>query len=318
MRVWIITLLILLTQHISYAQSSNFSVSVQVGTTNLILQGYTSPNSYVTFTENSSIVATTSSDIYGYFETSLTSYNITERTIIISSTDTLNRTTAGTSYTVTLVPGTDTTISNIILSPTYSLSKTQLYSASDTIEISGKSVPNSQIDVYIDSIYNAEILANTNGTFIFNLIPTSLSLGNHTISIKSIYGLHESIISQTYNFTIIQRPTSGNNDSDEDQDEEDEDNDHDYKQSNEETEDNVDEGIPSMLDIPILTIPDRGTSEPILDKDIFLDKITIENMSDYVDLWIRYKNMNSLLCDLNSDAICDLIDFSILMYRVGR
>lgn len=298
---------------ISYSQSANFSVSVQVGTTNLILEGYTSPNSFVSFVEGVTTVATSSSDITGFFTTTLTSYNVTERTIVISSTDTESRTTTGASYTITLVPGTDTTLSNIFLSPTFSVNKTTMFSTGDSITVTGRAVPNAEIQFFIDTIYNSSITASSTGTFTVALYPTAMSVGTHTFYLKSVVGSYESAASPSQSFTIVQSTES--EDSDDDGDEDDDD-------------DDTDSDTPSIYTRPVQPtlptyplVPKSPISPQLTDyaENIFLsDKLTADNIAEYVELWVRYRNFGTLQCDLNSDNVCDLVDFSILMYRVGR
>lgn len=305
----VLIFLLLFTGHLLYAQSSSFSVTVQVGTTNLILEGYTSPNSFVSFVENNSTIATTTSDSTGFFTTTLTSYNLTERTITISSTDTSSRTTSGTTVSITLVPGTNTTLSNIVLSPTFSVNKTTMNSTNDSIVITGRAVPNSQIQLFIDTIYNLTVTVDVNGNFSATLLPTSLSEGIHSFYIKSIVGLYESVSSISQSFTISQ--------ADESDDDDDDNNDENSSQTE------------SPIKVPILPVYSPANNQtpsisiliPVLTdgKNIFLtERITHENISEYVELWSRYKNSGTLQCDLNNDNVCDLVDFSILMYRVGR
>lgn len=300
---------------VAYSQSSNFTVSVQVGTTNLILEGYTSPNSFVSFFEGVTTVATTSADSTGFFTTTLTSYNISERTIIISSTDTESRTTTGASYTVTLIPGTDTTLSNIILSPTYSVNKTSMYSIGDSITVSGKAVPNAQIQFFIDSVYNSTITASANGDFSVQLYAAAMSVGSHSFYLKGVVGAYESMSSPSQVFTIVQSVPTDTDDDDDDDDDDDTDN----AESQDET---------PAQEAPLLPIP---TTYPIIPQSplvpqlsddaaniFFANKLTTDNISEYVELWVRYRKLGTLQCDLNNDNICDLVDFSILMYRVGR
>jgi hypothetical protein len=314
------SLLLILTGRV-YSQSANFSVSVQVGTTNLILEGYTSPNAFVSFVEGVTTVATTSSDAVGFFTTTLSSYNITERTIIISSTDAENRTTTGASYTVTLVPGTDTTLSNIILSPTFSVNKTTMYSESDSIIVTGRAVPNAQIQFFIDSIYNSSITASSTGTFTVQLYPTTMSVGTHTFYLKGVVGAYESAASPSQSFTIVQSTEPDDDDEDDDDgDDEDDGDDGDDDTSDQDEPTTYAKPIPPILP----TYP--GVFQPPLApqltddaKNIFLtDKLTADNIAEYVELWVKYRNLGTLQCDLNNDNICDLVDFSILMYRVGR
>ncbi len=303
---------LLLLTDVSYSQSANFSVSVQVGTTNLILEGYTSPNAFVSFVEGITTVATASSDITGFFTTTLSSYNTTERTIIISSTDAESRTTTGASYTVTLVPGTDTTLSNIILSPTFSVNKTTMQSEDDSIIVTGKAVPNSQIQLFIDSVYSSSTTASSTGTFTVQLYPTSISAGIHTFYLKGIVGSYESAASPLQNFTITQSTESDDDDEDND-DGDDEANDQDEPTSYTIPTPPILPTYPAVLQPPLAP---QLTDDA---KNIFLtDKLTADNIADYIELWVKYRNFGTLQCDLNNDNICDLVDFSILMYRVGR
>ncbi len=300
-----------LVSSVAYSQSSNFTVSVQVGTTNLVFEGNTSPNSFVSFVEGITTVATTSSDTDGFFTTTLTSYNVPERTIVISSTDTENRTTTGASYTVTLVPGTDTTLSNIILSPTFSVNKTSMYSQNDSIIVTGRAVPNAQVQFFIDSIYNSSISSSSTGTFTVQVYPTGMSAGAHTFYLKGAVGYYESAATPSQSFTIAQSTESGGDDGDDDGE------DHTSAQDK-----------PAIYTKPVSpTLPTypgvlQPPPYPQLTDDagnIFLtDKLTAENIADYVELWVKYRNLGTLQCDLNNDNICDLVDFSILMYRVGR
>lgn len=304
-----------------YAQSANFSVSVQVGTTNLILEGYTSPNSFVTFVENSANVATTTADSTGYFTTTLTSYNVTARTLTITSTDTQNRTSSGTSVSVTLIPGTDTTLSNIILSPTFSVNKTSMYTVNDSIIVSGKAVPSSQIQFFIDTLYNTTISVSASGEFTAQLQPSALTIGSHSFYLTSSLGAYESVASPVQSFTIVEQVVSDddNNYGDDNDDDDDDEDSNDSPASH--TQPQLATGLTPQQQVVYPTLPQYPLVPQLFEyaKNIFLtESITNDNIAEYVELWVKYKNRGTLQCDLNQDNICDLVDFSILMYRVGR
>jgi hypothetical protein len=208
------------------------------------------------------------------------------------------------------VPGSDTTLSNIILSPTFSVNKTTVYSSADSITVTGRAVPNAEIKFFIDTIYNSSVISSSVGTFTVSLYPTSMSLGTHIFYLKSVVGLYESMASPSQSFTVAQVT--------EDDDNEDDDNDSDNS-NHEKATVNVIPIQPLLPTYPL--VPESPIAPQFTDnaKNIFLsNRLTVDNIADYIELWVRYRNLGTLQCDLNNDNICDLVDFSILMYRVGR
>ena len=126
------------------------SATIDSQMSSINLSGFTSPAAFTTLSENGTVIGTTSADGIGSFSFPLSGLNPGDHNFNISSADTQSRTTALTTITAYLPPGTLTSDTGILLSPSLQLDKTTL-NQGDTLTASGSAKPNSQISLFTES-----------------------------------------------------------------------------------------------------------------------------------------------------------------------
>jgi hypothetical protein len=196
-----------------YGAFVNVSAVVQSPLSGLSISGYTSPNSFVTLTEESTVVGTTVSSGTGFFVFTLSGLPPGAHTYRVNSTDGGHLSTAQTTLSLFLLPNAVTTASGLLLSPTITLDKSEI-NPGDTLTISGTAKPNSQINLFVEAPLRS-YTANTdnNGAWSYTL-PHSETLQfspgqyqAYTVVQDSIG--NQSVVSPTSTFTV-KAPNSTN------------------------------------------------------------------------------------------------------------
>lgn len=126
------------------------SATVNTPLASLNINGYTSPSSFVTLTEGSTVQATTTSDGTGYFTFLMTGLQPGAHTYRLVGTDNAGRATAQNSLDLFLLESNLTSVSGILLSPSNQLDKTAI-DPGNTLTISGRAKPSSTINVFVES-----------------------------------------------------------------------------------------------------------------------------------------------------------------------
>lgn len=284
---------------LSLAQTE-LTVTIDVGDTILTLSGKTSPEATVTVVENGVVVGTTTADSQGNFSKSLLAQTAGVHSMGIYSTDKNGMTTSTVNYSVSLTAFMETTLSNIILPPTVSLAGTEI-TKGDTLEISGLSVPSSTITLFISSTTTTKsVTSSSNGFWNYSYATGDLETGDHSLYAKTITSAgYQSEASQTMSFKVNPAPTVT--------------------------------PAPAATSTPVPVTTVSPTPSPIPTPGIpaivaFFDidgsgRIEVAELFEAIKAWVsewREKPPEGGKCDLNGDGKCNLIDFSILLYYVGR
>jgi len=316
--------------------ASDISVTIRVGSTTLTFSGKTSPSAQVTFMESGAVVGTTQADTSGNFSKSLVYFVEGEYTISIYATDSSNRTTSTVSYSRTLTLGQDTTVSNVVLPPTISLSSSSI-TAGNTLTISGEAAVSSTVNLVFSNNNTASASSSATGTWSYSYDTSSLTAGSYSVYAKVTASGYQSESSETKTFTVSAAPTP------------------------------TPTPTPTSTPTPTATLtptPTTGgptntptpgptstpgpgpTSTPAPAATStptpvdFLQKIltevipatlrifdinnsgTIElaELYEAVEKWVGFwrEKPQSVACDLNNNGKCNLVDFSILVYYVNR
>jgi len=287
----------------SLAQTE-LTVSIQVGDTILTLSGRTSPNAQVTVKENGSVLGTTTADSQGLFSKSLLAQDPGIHSIDLYAADSNNKTTSTVTYSVSLTLGTETTLSNIILPPTITLSGEGI-AKGDNLKISGSAVPSSTVTIFINGTSHSystskSTTSGSDGTWEYNFGTGDLALGDYKVEAKtSTTDGYQSESSEIKNFKIQTAPTTT-------------------------TAPSSVTSTPTPTSYPGEVGP-TPTSTPTLPS--FLQPFDFDNSGHlefgeifgtvklWVDLW---RGKTSETCDLNKDKLCNIFDFSILLYYIGK
>jgi hypothetical protein len=190
------------------------SASVSSVLSTVAISGYTSPSSFVTITEDTTPVGTVLADGTGHFQQTLSALDPGQHTFRISSTDTQSNGSSQAILDLFLLPATLTNESGILLSPTFTLDKTDL-APGDTLTASGFSKPNSQINFFTESpLRSYSATSDASGIWSYTL-PSEET--QHYVpgqyrayaNVQDDFG-NTSIVSNTLNFNITS-PTDTNN-----------------------------------------------------------------------------------------------------------
>ena len=287
----------------SLAQTE-LTVTIRVGVTNLTLSGRSSPQSQITIMENNAVIGTTTADDDGLFSKTLESMEVGLHSISIFATDKNNQTTSTVVYSISLLAGTETTLSNIILPSTVVLSDEEIIQG-EALIISGYAVPSSIITIFFtkDSKTSTKTAnANNNGYWQYSLTAINQEVGNYQLYVRtSTTDGYQSEKSKTMSFKIqtASTPTP--------------------TPTPAETTDAA--LTPTPTTTPQVT-PIPTPSLPSFLRVFDLDnsgKIELREIFGMVKHWVlSWRNPESDDCDLNQDGVCNLIDFSVLMYYVER
>jgi large repetitive protein len=290
----------------SLAQTE-LTVTIQVGDTIMTFSGKTSPNAQVSFMENNSVLGTTVADNDGNFSKSLLSQNPGVHLYSFYTTDTNGKTSSTVNYSVSLTSGTETELSSIVLPPTINLSGTGI-GKGNNLKISGLTVASSTVTPFFSGVshsYSASgsTISGSNGYWEYYFGTGDLSLGDYRVYAKtSTSESHLSDSSEVKDFTvnIASTPTSTSSDS---------------------TAALTPTPTPTPTIVPEETLIPTPTLPPFL-KTFDADnsgKIELVELFGVVKNWVfSWRNPEDKNCDLNQDGVCDLIDFSVLMYYVER
>jgi len=209
--VWLIFLslsVLFLLPPLSLAQTE-LTVSIGVGDTILTLSGKTSLNASVTVIEGSSVVGTTTADSQGNFSKSLLAQTPGIHNIGIYSTDTTGVTTSTVTYSVSLTSLVETTLSNIILPPTISLSGTGI-AKGDNVDIYGYGAVSSTVSLLITGQTAVNTTSDSSGYWKYTFETGSLTVGSTYDAYAKITtpAGYQSESSETKSFSINAAPTA--------------------------------------------------------------------------------------------------------------
>ena len=192
----------------------NVTASILTETSAVTISGYTSPTTFVTLTEGSSVLATTVSDLTGVFNFNISGIDPGTHTFAMYATDALNRSTSETTLTIFLLANMVTSASGILLSPSLSLDKSQIHSG-DLLTISGSSKPNSQINIFLEAPLRSYVASsNSSGAWSY-VVPSSettlMSPGAYRVyAVTQDSNGGQSNVSPTLNFSVITVTTGSN------------------------------------------------------------------------------------------------------------
>jgi hypothetical protein len=189
-------------------EAESLTVSATVDTA-LTLQGYTSPISLVTFTENSVTTGTVMSDSSGLFEREFNNQDPGIHAINIYSTDPDNTTTLTVSFQVLLIKNQSITVSDIYLPPTINLDDSNYYT-NEEINVDGYSKPSSLIQIEFTGT-NGDLdtkQSNSNGYYTLTKAASELGMGSYQVTSTLQVDLSTtSTESESLTFTILSTST---------------------------------------------------------------------------------------------------------------
>lgn len=287
----ILLFLLIFTFIVAYqAHAASLSVSLSVGLTYFQADGYTSPLALVKLTENNTVIATTTSDSTGHFSLSTLGEDGIH-TYSLYATDQDGELTGTYTTTVSLTSGTTTTESNLVLPPTFAYNNLDLEIGEDLV-ISGMGVPSSTVTLIYDSSSHTSVNTDSSGRWSLRLSTDNLSSGTHSLALQN--SLPSGYFSGSTTQYLTLRPRSPTNIS-----------------------------LPPIASSPspsptLFPLPWWLTHFDF-DGDGHLALSDLSRIASYwLKQWLTFLKTGSGTCDLNQDGVCNLIDFSILLYHVDR
>jgi len=192
----------------SAAISATATVTAQ--TAQVSISGYASPNFFITITENTAVLGTTSADGTGYFQMLLTGLPQGVHNFVIYGMDSNNNTTSPTPISIYTPAFVTTNITNVLLSPVVYVSPSQVQQT-DTLAITGEGVPNSNIVISINSpLIELTATADSQGNFTDDFSPSALDPGQYQVSaITETQSSQISLSSPAVNFTVLSGSSQG-------------------------------------------------------------------------------------------------------------
>jgi hypothetical protein len=202
---------------VQFVSAQTESVTATVLDTSMSFSGYTSPNSLVTFTDNSVLVGTTVSDSTGKFTKLFSAQTPGLHSVVIWSTDPDSLNTQPIQFDLVLTSHSELALGNIYLPPTLNV-PTGVFSGNDTLNIHGYARPNSQVKISITGPDNVAFTVNTdaNGAYTKQLDLRTLPSGDYAVKSELIVtgSADDSPVSETHFFSLnnnivtTTRPTS--------------------------------------------------------------------------------------------------------------
>lgn len=283
-----IVALTLLTLILTYThiRAESLTVSLVVGTTEVVFSGYTSPLSQIVVKEDGSVIGTTTSDSMGNWNKTISVSIPALHTYELYSTDASSRTSQTISYNLNVVGNTTTTIGNIVLPPTIS-------SVESTITGSGYPTATITLTSSSGDVYTTTVPANGNWQYDLSAILG----GPYSLTATQSVGSYISLESASISFTgTTPAPSS--------------------------TPTPSSSAAPSQSSSPSPSLIATPSPSPSPNNPFFFPlydnnqdgKLTLSELFDILKNWLTHH----LPCDLNNDSKCNLIDLSILLYYFER
>lgn len=270
--------------------AESLSVSLRVGSTQVIFSGYTSPNAYVAIKQAGVVIGSTTADQTGGFSKTIEVDDSGITTFELYGIDASNHQTSTIAYTLNVDPGVAITVGNIVLPSTIYQANNPQYQG-DIINLGGYTHPSATLTILISDGSTHSVSADPDGHWQFGLSMGSFS-GTFTLYVTSqLPSGHHSLKSQTLSYTLLPRPS---------------------QQVPSDTPIDVSPTKAPTLLPPWLTIFDHNGD----------NLLSLEELYEIVRRWVTdWKSSFSRQtgdCDLNHDGVCTLVDFSILLYYIGR
>ncbi len=171
----------------------------------IVFKGRAYPNAFLTILRNDVVTATFLAKSSGLFKKELTGIPGGIYTFGIWAEDTKGRKSVTLSFTVSILAERTTTISGIFISPTISLTPTQV-ERGNKVNILGQAFPESQINIFISSPRETvkEAFTDEKGKWAYKLNTASLEEREHKARAKALFGDGEqSPFSQTLSFLVL-------------------------------------------------------------------------------------------------------------------
>ncbi len=172
----------------------------------ITFKGKAYPNAFLTLLKNDQVVATFFAEDSGLFEKKLTGIASGTYNFGIFAEDSEGRKSVTLGFTTSVLADMNTTVSGIYISPTITLTPTQVEKGG-SVDIFGQVFPASEVNVFVAS--ENEIVekatAGTDGKWYCALNTAVLETGEHQARAKALFtGGEQTLFSQTLSFLVLE------------------------------------------------------------------------------------------------------------------
>jgi len=178
------------------------------GETKVIFEGRAYPKAFITLLKNGAVTATFFAENSGLFKKELTGLSGGTYAFGVFAEDSEGRKSVTMSFTIGILAGMTTTISGIFISPTISLTPTQVEKGQN-VDIYGQVFPESKVNIFISSNEIVkEVPATKEGKWAYKLNTAPLEEAEHQAKSMALFGTGEqSSFSQTLSFLVVKPGT---------------------------------------------------------------------------------------------------------------
>jgi len=171
----------------------------------VIFKGMAYPGAFITLLKNSKVTSTTTSNSNGDFILNLTGISPGTWNFSIFAEDTEKRKSVTLGFSVSIIEGTQTTISDIYISPTIALTGS-LIKKGESLNIKGQAYPDSDLNIFISSpkTFVEKSKVPIDGKWGYSFDTNPLEIGSHSVKVKSITSFgNQSQFSEELAFSIF-------------------------------------------------------------------------------------------------------------------
>lgn len=192
------------TQATGTPGSISVTATVEPPVASLSVSGYSAPGTFVTFTDNGSVIGTDSAGPTGFFNQIFTGLQPATHSLLIYGVDQNGRATAPIFIDVYTPIYQQTTVSDIVLPPTISVSETEIEPGDDLI-VWGTTVPSASLTVFTESqLRSYSASADSVGDWDYTITDTSDYIpGDYRTYAIAQSGVLQSLASTALGFTVL-------------------------------------------------------------------------------------------------------------------
>ncbi|MGI5827888.1 MAG: dockerin type I domain-containing protein [Patescibacteria group bacterium] len=189
--------------------SVTVSASIAPATASLLISGYSAPGTFITFTENGTVIGTETAGLLGTFTKLLLGLDPGTHNITMYGVDLDNRTTSILPIEVQTPIYQQTTVSDLLLSPTIEIDATEV-TQGDPLIVSGSTIISGDLSIFTESpLRTYYATADTSGNWDYTIDNTSEYIpGDYRIYSLVQNGTgSQSLFSNSLQFSVL--PSSG-------------------------------------------------------------------------------------------------------------
>jgi hypothetical protein len=196
----------------AFSQGATVSVTASVApaVATLVISGYAAPSTFITFTENGTVIGTTTAGgSNGYFIKHIAGLDPATHSVSLYGVDIYHRTTSIIPIQIYTPIYQETTVSNLLLSPTMAVSDSEI-TQGDVLILQGMAIPDGDINIFTESpLRSYYATASAAGNWNYTISNTNdYTAGDYRVYTLVTNGTGlQSLFGNSVQFTVL--PSSG-------------------------------------------------------------------------------------------------------------